>query len=173
MGGEGTTNCYPTYSWEGVPHPPHSITIKNKRKMATITENQMSVEQFLNSLQYATSDKSNTPPIGTFQEVFKDWNARMHYTTKKKDDGTLKNVSVMITHKTALNDNGQPLTSFIVCSNNLSPLVRENNLKLEHIVSLPVFRGDNGGSYVGIQAKPMEDVAKVKATIIDLEDTIA
>lgn len=141
--------------------------------MATITENQMSVEQFLNSLQYATSDTSNTPPIGTFQDVFKDWNARMHYTTKKKDDGTLKNVSVMITHKTALNDKGQPLTSFIVCSNNLSPLVRENNLKLEHIVSLPVFRGDNGGSYVGIQAKPMEDVAKVKATIIDLEDTIA
>lgn len=138
-----------------------------------ITENQMSVEQFLNSLQYATSDKSNNPPIGTFQEVFKDFNGRMHYTKKLKDDGTLKNVSVMLIHKTALNDKGQPLTTFIVCSNNLSPLVRKHNLQLEHIMSLPVFRGDNGGSYVGIQAKPMEDVAKVKATAINLEDTAA
>jgi hypothetical protein len=139
----------------------------------TITENQMSVEQFLNSLQFSTNDKNNTPPIGTFQEVFQDWNARMHYTTKKKEDGTLKNVSVMITHKTALNDNGQPLTTFIVCSNNLSPLCREHNLQLEHIVSLPVFRGDNGGSYVGIQAKPMKAVDKIKAEVIDLEDTMA
>ena len=139
----------------------------------TITENQMSVEQFLNSLQYSTSDKSNTAPVGTFQEVFSDYNARMHYTKKLKDDGTLKNVSIMLTHKTALGDNGQPLTTFIVCSNNLSPLCRQHNLQLEHIMSLPVFRGDNGGSYVGIQGKPMEDVAKIKATVIDLEDTIA
>lgn len=138
-----------------------------------ITENQMSVEQFLNSLQYSTSDKSNNPPIGAFQDVFKDFNGRMHYTKKLKDDGTLKNVSVMLTHKTKLDDKGQPVTTFIVCSNNLSPLVRKHNLQLEHIMSLPVFRGDNGGSYVGIQAKPMEDVAKVKATAINLEDTAA
>ena len=138
-----------------------------------ITENQMSVEQFLNSLQYSTSDKNSTPPVGTFQEVFKDYNGRMHYTKKLKDDGTLKNVSVMLTHKTKVDDKGQPLTTFIVCSNNLSPLVRAHNLQLEHIMSLPVFRGDNGGSYVGIQAKPMEDVAKVKATAINLEDAAA
>tara|TARA_R110000868_G_scaffold146644_1_gene367547 strand:+ start:74 stop:502 length:429 start_codon:yes stop_codon:yes gene_type:complete len=138
-----------------------------------ITENQMSVEQFLNSLQYSTSDKSNTPPVGTFQELFKDFNGRMHYTKKLKDDGTLKNVSVMLTHKTQLDAKGQPLTVFIVCSNNLSPLVREHNLQLEHIMSLPVFRGDNGGTYVGVVAKPMEDVAKVKATAIDFEDTAA
>ena len=138
-----------------------------------ITENQMSVEQFLNSLQYSTSDKSNTPPVGTFQELFKDYNGRMHYTKKLKDDGTLKNVSVMLTHKTKVDANGQPLTTFIVCSNNLSPLVREHNLQLEHIMSLPVFRGNNGGSYIGVVAKPMKDIAKVKPDAIDFEDTAA
>jgi hypothetical protein len=40
-------------------------------------------------------------------------------------------------------------------------------------MSLPVFRGDNGGSYVGVVAKPMEDVAKIKATVINLEDAAA
>ena len=141
---------------------------------ATITENQMSVEQFLNSLQFSTSDVVSNPPIGTFQELFQDFNARMHYSKKLKDDGiTLKNVSVMLTHKTKVGADGKPLTTFIVCSNNLSPLVRKHNLQLEHIVSLPVFRGENGGSYIGIQGKPMEDVAKVKATVIDLEDTAA
>ena len=138
-----------------------------------ITENQMSVEQFLNSLQYVTSDKSNNPPIGTFQEVFKDYNGRMHYTKKLKEDGTLKNVSVMLTHKTKLGADGKPLTTFIVCSNNLSPLCRKHNLQLEHITSLPIFRGDNGGSYIGIEAKPMQDVEKLKPTSINLEDTAA
>ena len=141
--------------------------------MSTITENKMSVEQFLNSLQYSTTETNSNPPIGTFQELFKDFNGRMHYTKKLREDKTLKNVSVMLTHKTKVGADGKPLTVFIVCSNNLSPLVREHNLGLEHIMSLPVYRGDNGGTYVGMLAKPMEDIAKVKATAINLEDSAA
>lgn len=134
---------------------------------ATLEKKVLSIEEFLNSLTYQDPKSQTSASVGTFQEIYgANFKARLQKISKnKREDGTLKNSSVMLTNI----ETGK--ITWITCSNDLTPYVRKGLIELEHIMLLPVFRGDNGGNYVGLPAqnsKPVNEIeAKELPTVLD------
>ena len=115
----------------------------------------LSIDQYLDTLVYTDNESANSASVGTFKEIFSNFTARINVSKNFREDGTLKSCSVMLTNKTT----GQ--VTWVTCSDALSPYVRNGNIDLTHIAGFPVFRGDNGGNYVGFPAPPTMDVAKI------------
>ena len=131
----------------------------------------LTTAEFLDTLVYTDAQSTNSASVGTFQEIFNNFTARINVSKNYREDGSLKSCSVMLTNKTT----GK--VSWVTCSDALSPFVRNGSIELAHIAGFPVFRGDNGGNYVGFPAPPNEDVAnlvvrKYTATAISLDETI-
>lgn len=132
----------------------------------------LSIDQFLDTLVYTDAQSASSASVGTFQQIFSNFTARINVSKNYREDGSLKNCSVMLTNKTT----GQ--VSWVTCSDALSPFVRSGTIELAHIAGFPVFRGDNGGNYVGMPAPQNEDVATLvareyKAAPISFEESIA
>lgn len=132
----------------------------------------LTIDQYLDTLVYSDAQSANSASVGKFQEIFSNFTARINVSKNYREDGSLKNCSVMLTNKST----GQ--VTWVTCSDALSPFVRNGSIELAHIAGFPVFRGDNGGNYVGLPAPVNQDVASLvvrefKAAAISLEEAIA
>lgn len=132
----------------------------------------LTIDQYLDTLVYTDAQSANSASVGTFQQIFSNFTARINVSKNYREDGSLKNCSVMLTHKST----GK--VTWVTCSDALSPFVRNGSIELAHIAGFPVFKGANGGNYVGMPAPPTEDVAnlvvrKYTAAAITPQETIA
>ena len=131
---------------------------------ATLEKKVLSIEEFLNSLTYQDPQSQTSASVGTFQEIYgANFRARLQKVSKnKREDGTLKNSSVMLTNI----ETGK--ITWVTCSNVLTPYVRKGIIELEHIMLLPVFRGDNGGNYIGMPSQDSQNVNEIEAKELPL-----
>ncbi len=137
-----------------------NVTTK-KRANAQVTKVKkvLSIDEFLNSLTYSDPETQGSASVGTFEEIYSDlFKARLQrFSKNKREDGSYKNSSVMLTNI----ETGK--ITWLTCSRTLTEFVRSGVITLEHIMLLPVFRGDNGGNYVGLPAQDSVEVSEIEA----------
>ena len=138
---------------------------------ATLEKKVLSIEEFLNSLTYQDAEAQSSASVGTFQEIYSgSFKARLQRLSKnfKEDGKTPKNSSVMLTNILT----GK--ITWLTCSNALTPFVRSGVITMEHIMLLPVFRGNNGGNYVGLPAQDSREITEIEAkelpTVLDYNE---
>ena len=130
----------------------------------------LSIDEFLDSLTYSDPESQGNASVGTFEEIYSDlFKARLQrYSKNKREDGSHKNSSIMLTNI----ETGK--ITWLTCSRTLTEFVRSGVITLEHIMLLPVFRGDNGGNYVGLPAQDSVEVSEIEAkelpTVLSLEE---
>ena len=119
----------------------------------------LSINQYLKTLVYTDAQSQESASVGTVQEVFNAFTARINVSKKLREDGTLKACTIMMTNKKT----GK--VTWLTCSKALSPFVRSGEITLDHIAGFPVFRSEtNDGNYVGFPASatPTVDVAEIE-----------
>lgn len=117
--------------------------------MSTVTK-----QQLLAGIDWMDATENNNASIGTFQEIFGQYEAML--IRKSKNGAKLATVLVK-------NENGK--TKAVCCSENLTALVRSNeSVTLEHIMNLPVFKhATHSGIYVGLKGQNFKRVDEIPA----------
>ena len=113
----------------------------------------MTQQELLSKIQWRESEFNQSTSIGTFKETFSQFNALL---LKKSKNGA-KRASVLMTDP---NDTKKTFT--VVCSETMTPLVREGVITLQEIAGFPVFHGDKG-FFVGIPSQGWVPVSKITA----------
>ena len=138
---------------------------------ATKVSKVLSIDEFLSSLTYQDAEAQESASVGTFEEIYSaDFKARLQRFSKRfKEDGvTPRNSSVMLTNI----ETGR--ITWLTCSIALTPFVRSGVITLEHIMLLPVFRGTNGGNYVGLPTQDSVAVSEIESqelpTVLSYEE---
>lgn len=118
----------------------------------------MTKKALLAGIDWTDAKENESVSVGTFQEIFGNFEALLIRHSKKGKD---VRASVLVK-----NDEGQ--TKAIVCSTRLTELVRANEaITIEHIMNLPVFKHkEHSGIYVGLKGQNFKKVSEIDA--IDL-----
>ena len=121
--------------------------------MATVTK-----QQLLAGIDWTDAKENQSASVGTFQELFSDFNAIL--VRKSKNGAKLATV--------LLQDPTTGKTKPVCCSERLTALVRANEaITIEHIMNLPVFKHkEHSGIYVGLKGQNFKKVEEIQA--IDL-----
>ena len=122
--------------------------------MATITK-----QELLAGIDWMDAKENNSASVGTFQEIFGDFECFLNRFSKQN----AKLATVLVKNPTT----GK--VKAVCCSEKLTALVRANNaVKIEHIMNLPVFKHkEHSGIYVGLKGAEFKKVDEINA--IDLE----
>ena len=113
----------------------------------------MTQQELLSKIQWRESEFAQSTSIGTFKETFSQFNALL---LKKSKKGA-KRATVLMT-----DPNDTKKTFNVVCSETMTPLVREGVITLQEIAGFPVFHGDKG-FFVGIPSQGWVPVSKITA----------
>ena len=117
--------------------------------MSTVTKTQL-----LAGIDWMDAKENNSKSIGTFQEIFGQFEAML--IRKSKTGAKLATILVK-------NEEGK--TKAVCLSENLTALVRSNeSVTLEHIMNLPVFKhATHSGIYVGLKGQNFKPVDEIEA----------
>ena len=131
--------------------------------MANVTKTEL-----LAGILWSEPTTSTDASVGTFQELFGEFKSLLVRTSKNG-----------AAHATVLIQNAEGQTKPIVCSTNLTALVRANKIGLEEIMGFPVFKSTtHDGIYVGLPGSGWVETKKVVkreyvAAAISLDESIA
>ena len=111
----------------------------------------MTQTEFLSSLVYRDSEAQSNASVGTFQELFKDFEAL-----------PIKHSKTGAAHSTIMlrNVTTNRVTN-VICSLALTNLFRANLITMNEIVGFPIFQGTNGGVFVGLPAQGWTAIATI------------
>lgn len=119
--------------------------------MSTLTK-----QQLLAGIDWTDAAENNNASVGTFQEIFGDFECFLNRFSKNGPD-----VMATMMVKDPTTNKVKP----VVCSKKLTALVRANtSITEEHIMNLPVFKHkDHSGIYVGLKGQSFKKVGEIEA----------
>jgi hypothetical protein len=104
-------------------------------------------------IQWRTSETTGNASIGTFKEVFSQFEALLLCKSKNGAE----RATILMTDPA-----DRTKTFNVVCSIEITPRVRSREITLEHIAQFPVFHGEKG-FFVGIPNEGWVAVKKIVA----------